>query len=667
MLKREVKDMRLKTIKSLSAMAFFGCACGVSFAGAFDKEIAEVKAGTRTVAKASWWGFDKEDSTKALQSAIDSGVKKLIVDNTGSDWVVEPIKLASDQEIVFEKDVVVIAKKNAFKKLNDCLLSATGKKNIVLRGEEGATLKMRKADYHDATNYKLGEWRHAIALHSVENVTIKNLTTLSSGGDGIYVGCRQGGNSMNFSRNILIDGVVCDDHNRQGISVISAENLTIKNSVFKNTRGTAPEAGIDFEPNNANERLVNCVVENCSFTGNAGSGIDIYLVGDVPLSISVRNSKIYGNNRGIKYSIAPKRSGISGSVEFAGCSIGDSAGRNIDIRCAGASFRFKNCTVDNTASKSTAITVTEKADHQAESLLEFDNFNVIDDAPGRLPLSITSFLRSPKVNVKGSINFTHPGMTSSLIDCSGKLAPAYEEEFTEAAPIDATKLAGSKAVASAPAGVRESAIPIRQQVKFVLLAEQGRKLEFEVKGVKVGKNDKPVAMRVNSPKGVEAMKFDLPPTASWKEEEKGAWRKLELLPEESGFYTIECVENHGNAFMIRSATPGGYLVENEFHMICPKGRLFFQVPEGVKNVKIEIFGDSNEPVSASLIDPKGVAVNSQADAETPKLLSFKRAGGLNAEIWAIEFKNAVEDCYFRMGEGLLPVVSDKAENLPTLR
>ena len=49
---------------------------------------------------------------------------------------------------------------------------------------------------------------------------------------------------MNGVRNMTIDNVKCLDNNRQGISVISAENLLIRNSEFSGTYGAAPMAGI---------------------------------------------------------------------------------------------------------------------------------------------------------------------------------------------------------------------------------------------------------------------------------------------------------------------------------------------------------------------------------------------------------------------------------------
>ena len=66
-------------------------------------------------ARVSWWGFDKDDSTKFLQAAIKSGVKKLVVDKQQSAWVSLPLFAVSNQHIVFEPGVMLLAKRGAFK------------------------------------------------------------------------------------------------------------------------------------------------------------------------------------------------------------------------------------------------------------------------------------------------------------------------------------------------------------------------------------------------------------------------------------------------------------------------------------------------------------------------------------------------------------------------
>ena len=49
-----------------------------------------------------------------LQDAINSGAQA-VVDNVGKPWIVTGIALASNQEILFERGVEVLAKKGAFK------------------------------------------------------------------------------------------------------------------------------------------------------------------------------------------------------------------------------------------------------------------------------------------------------------------------------------------------------------------------------------------------------------------------------------------------------------------------------------------------------------------------------------------------------------------------
>ena len=49
------------------------------------------------------------------------------------------------------------------------------------------------------------------------------------------------------------------------MSAISAVNLLLENFAFANAWGTAPEAGIDLEPDTGDNKLVNCVIRNLVF------------------------------------------------------------------------------------------------------------------------------------------------------------------------------------------------------------------------------------------------------------------------------------------------------------------------------------------------------------------------------------------------------------------
>ncbi len=320
----------------------------VLLAQASTSKIAQVKAGTLKTANASWWGFDKADATDCLQNAINSGVPKLIVDNMGSDWIInKPIKLVSNQQIVFADGVVVQAKEDKFHGNNDSMFVASGLKNIEMIGEGKAVLRMRKEDYLDATRYTKAEWRMGISLHDVTNFTMRNLTVANTGGDGLYVGATSNG----ACKNVLVENCIFDGNNRQGISVISVDGFMVRDSKFINTKGTAPAAGIDFEPNHAGQQLTDCVMDNCLFANNFGGGVDIYAVNldgnTPPISIIINNSIIKGNSVGLAATTTRSADNpLRGKVLFNNVTFDQQKIHINNPLVQGVDFTFKNCELD---------------------------------------------------------------------------------------------------------------------------------------------------------------------------------------------------------------------------------------------------------------------------------------------------------------------------------
>ncbi len=131
-------------------MAITLCALSAAMAAAPDQTaIAEVAAGKRTTANAAWWGFSKDDSTAALQAAIDSGAKTVVVPYMGEAWIVRPIKLRGNLELLFEPGVLVLAKRGEFQGGGDSLFTAVDAENLTIRGY-GATLRMWKTRLSEA-------------------------------------------------------------------------------------------------------------------------------------------------------------------------------------------------------------------------------------------------------------------------------------------------------------------------------------------------------------------------------------------------------------------------------------------------------------------------------------------------------------------------------------
>ena len=316
--------------------------------------ISQLQQGTIKWASAAWWGFNPYDSTELLQSAIDSYANEVIVPNMGLPWIVRPIKLYSNQKITFMPGVVILAKKGEFKGSGDSLFSAENVENLVISGY-GAILRMNKKDYQDKKQYEPAEWRMALSLRGCKNVTIKGVRFESSGGDGIYIGATD---KLDRCEDVVIRDVVCHDNHRQGISVISAVNLTIENCSLTNTEGTAPQAGIDFEPNRDNEQLNNILMKNCYIEGNKGAGILMYLntlkKKSLPISIKIEDCIMKnGFDHGIAIG-AVGDDGPGGEVIFRNCHIeGPQKGGVFifDKSSEGVKIVFDQCSCGNTPQK----------------------------------------------------------------------------------------------------------------------------------------------------------------------------------------------------------------------------------------------------------------------------------------------------------------------------
>lgn len=370
-LRRAIKIGRVDSASAREVLCwialFAGACCSPALAAVSPnatnpEAVQQVVDGQRTEANAAWWGFNKDDSTAFLQAAIDSGARKVTVPYMGEPWIITPVKLRSGLELVFEPGVVVLAKEGMFKGKGDSLFTAVNAHDIAIRGY-GATLRMRKKDYQSEA-YEKAEWRMTLDFAGCRNVCVEGVRLESSGGDGIYLGCTE---ELPYCADVVIRDVVCDGHHRQGISVIGAENLLIENCILSNTKGTAPQAGIDFEPNAPRERLVNCVVRNCIMEGNAGAGVLVYLRPltreSQPVSILVENCHIRsGDDCGVAVG-AIGDNGPKGSVTFRNCTIENtkkSGAYVYDKSVDSALVRFENCRWRNAWREGTSY---EKSSH----------------------------------------------------------------------------------------------------------------------------------------------------------------------------------------------------------------------------------------------------------------------------------------------------------------
>ncbi len=615
-----------------------------------------VAAGKIKVAKASWWGFDPVESTTALQAAIDSGAEKLIVENMGKPWIVDRMTLASNQEIVFEPGVEVLAKKGAFKGKTDALFRADLKENITLRGYD-ATLRMQQADY-DGPEYDKAEWRHVLTFRSCTNIKVYGLTLTESGGDGIYLGTAKAGVT---NKNVHIKDVICDKNYRQGISVITAENLLIENTILRETNGTAPRAGIDFEPNRPGERLVNCVMRDCTSENNGGYGYVLYLppmtAESEPVSVRIENCTSTGDACGAGVVTGNEEGrAVRGSIEFIDCIFADSRSSGITVGnkpVNGCAIRFENCAVLNTGAEAPLVPPVLLSSRQgaSESIggIEFKDC-VIRDSLDRNPIDYVDMAGGvPLKDITGNLTLEGKGEPTKVTLTKELLAkwmpiialrdiPRVKIKGVQFAPI----LQNIPAEACAPSRVR-----LRRGSLFILHATEGDEVSLRFAHQQVAKySGKTIPVLITGPSGEEVAKGSLP----FKEE-----TDVTFTAPETGSYRIS-VNAGGNYIQLLAASNPVNIAGQgmPIGLYAFVGELYFAVPAGTTSFGVRVAGEGmGESVKAALIDSSGKVVEEadnitrthQFEVDLPEpspgsgwSLRFSRASQIMMEDYSVDLR-----------------------------
>ncbi len=199
------------------------------------------------------------DDTAAIQRAVNaaagSGGSVVVPDGT---YLINAanggVSLRSGMTLALSAGAVLQAIPNSVGNYNVLYLGGVSRVNVTggtVAGERGG---------HTGTS---GEWGIGIAIESSSNVVIQGVLVKDCWGDGIYV--------SGASQAVVICSVKLDHNRRNALSIVEGSDIQVKDSTFSNTRGTAPECGLDIEPN-AGDAVTGVTVSNCTFTANAGYG-----------------------------------------------------------------------------------------------------------------------------------------------------------------------------------------------------------------------------------------------------------------------------------------------------------------------------------------------------------------------------------------------------------
>lgn len=610
--------------------------------------VEKVRAGKLTEARASWWGFDAEDSTAALQAALSSGVKRLIVDRQEGPWIVTPLKVRSNQEIFFADGVEVLAKRGEFKGRSDALFSLSCVSNVTLRGY-GATLRMWRDDY-DSPPYKKAEWRHVLSIRGCSNIKVLGLTLTESGGDGIYLGSVKG-NPNNL--NVLIKDVVCDKNYRQGISVISAENLLIDNTVLSNTGGTPPSAGIDFEPNNSNERLKNIVMRNCISSFNTGDGYEFYLPNltksSEPISITIENCKSIRDRTAVRFTTGNSdEEAVRGSMAFAGCEFRSALRSGIEI-CQkpeyGTKLSFKNCSV-----VACNVQDPQKSDVSLSNRIgnvvpvggvRFEDLQVTQSSARSWIAWFNNIFADQGISgVSGNVTVRCADQVEKIVLNSEWLQRTFPPRFKVRVPRVEVDWSSIKVADELKGEQPLSPFHLRHQGEYLFYAQKGTKVLMIGDQRKVGRYEpstKPLLVQTLAGKTLRKFKM-----AGFKEKVS-----IKFTPEKTGLYKL-VVDSGGNSFVLRTANVPVALDTSvkPAALIASKGSLYLPIAEGTDLFALEIAGSGDaEAVKATVFTPEGKQIWSADNIIEVDRFTANHGEGKKGGLWQIKLDRPSEGCF----------------------
>ena len=607
-------------------------------------------AATETTAddavKASSFGWNPTNATKCLQAALDSGARKVVVDRQASEWLVSMVYPRSDTEIVFEDGVVVRAMPGSMKRTVDNLFRCRHVTNLVMRGEGKAVLRMNRKDYLDKTRYQHGEHRHAISLHGARNVVVRDLTVEDSGGDGVYV--------LNV-KHALIENLHCSGHARQGTSVISADDVTIRNCTFTHTAGALPECGMDIEPGHANFNVGKVLVENCTMCSNNCSGVAINVSSlkdsNKKMDVTFRNCRMFANaSRGVWLVLARGTwKPVKGDLRFENCVMSGNGDGPLQINNLGSDalhITFKDCVFDAAGSKGgTPVTLVNGAIRDDLNNLSFEGCRLLNSPAGKAPVTFGAMTGCGVLlgGAQGTMPVEYADGSTGAFDFStlaAKHPPKPELRQFDTGSVDVGKLVPYKP--DGRAAGRQKPAGYRAGFTFLQYVQEPGEYKMHFSSTQIGKYSK-----IEIPVEVFDMNGTPHDTFTVKEPEFDYVLKAQSR---NSFYRFE-VKHSGRRVMMTSELPGqGIVANSRVHWLTGGNQsIFFQARAGAGDVKVEMTMAPGEWISAELLDPAGNVVDKCERRDAGVVLIGRRPKDAPSEIWQLHVTKFMDDCHLRLG------------------
>ena len=234
-------------------------------------------------------GDSTTDDTAAIQAALDAastrGISAVLFPTgtykvsatTADNNFFAALTVHSGQRLLFDAATLQLTA-NGFDFY--AVLNIHNVNNVTVEG--GLTI-IGDRESHTATT---GESGHGIRIVNSHNVHVSDVDIRYTWGDGVCVGGN--GTMAEISQNVTLERIRTYKCSRNGLSIIEADGVVVRDCDFTYTDRTAPQYGIDVEPNLGT--ATNITIENVRMLNNGIGGFALYTTkATLPGVLTLRN------------------------------------------------------------------------------------------------------------------------------------------------------------------------------------------------------------------------------------------------------------------------------------------------------------------------------------------------------------------------------------------
>lgn len=214
-----------------------------------------------------------DETTNGLNQAIADykamGYQRIVIPPGHYPLTSQGIVPGSDVAIIMSDDVTLqMIPVDRY----DCgLITITKSENVYIEG--GTLIGERYEHPGPASQEECGGMQ---IFHS-GHVFVNGVTIKSVHGDGIMVLDYTPGDEASIGSDVIIANCEISDAYRNGIAIIQMDGIRITNNHIHHTNGTAPQFGIDFEPNSRTTRKIHrAIVDHNRFHDNVAGDLISY-------------------------------------------------------------------------------------------------------------------------------------------------------------------------------------------------------------------------------------------------------------------------------------------------------------------------------------------------------------------------------------------------------